>query len=152
MRETIKGKGTNEIYLSWKMNFPWKELDQLIDQGGGLLLTLNLYRIDLERANTSTLEDTYFKEYCITCEAYCTCKFAKLEHLNFLGKRLESVASRLTELIEAKLRHNRSWKDLTFFGSASAPPNLTEPPESPSAVSSPQQQQQQQDQQQEQQK
>ena len=127
------------------MNFPWKEVDQLIDQGGGLLRTLELYRIDLERAQTATLKDTYFREYCLTCEAYCTCKFAKIEHLRILGKRLESVATLLTESIEAKLRYNKSWTGLTFFSSTSAPPNLTEPPESPSAVSSPQQQQQQQE-------
>ena len=124
------------------MNFPWKEVDQLIDQGGGLLRTLELYRIDLERAQTATLKDTYFREYCLTCEAYCTCKFAKIEHLRILGKRLESVSAVLTELILVKLRFDRPWTGRSFFGSASVLPDVTEPPESPSAVSSPQQQQQ----------
>ena len=125
------------------MNFPWKEVDQLIDQGGSLLSTLNLYRIDLERAKPATLQDTYFKEYCLTCEAYCTCKFAKIEHLRLLGKRLESVSAVLTKSIQAKVRYDGSRTGLSFFNSTSTLPDVTEPPESPAAVSSPQEQQQQ---------
>ena len=125
------------------MNFPWKEVDQLIDQGGGLLRTLELYRIDLERAQTATLKDTYFREYCLTCEAYCTCKFAKIEHLRLLGKRLESVSAVLTKSIQAKVRYDGSRTGLSFFNSTSTLPDVTEPPESPAAVSSPQEQQQQ---------
>ena len=128
------------------MNFPWEELDKLIDQAGRLLHSLDVYRIDLEHAKTSTLKDTYLKEYCHTCEGYCSSKITKIEHLRILGKRGESVATRLTELVEAKLRYSNLWEGLTFSSSTPTPPNLTEPPESPSAVSSPQQQQQQQQQ------
>jgi hypothetical protein len=127
-----------KLYLSLKMNFPWEELDRLIDQVGAQLMHIEAYRNDLEHAKISTLQKIYLKEHCQTCQGYCSPQKTKIDHLRILGKHAESVAMNLTDLIETKL-HYRNLCPTASFSSSSPPPNFPEPRESPAAVSSPRQ-------------